>query len=474
MRVRVLAVLGLFSVLLVLGLAYSILSAGSRGLTQDLEINRVASLNRLSQVAADAAATNEWSGLQTEMDVYSHLYGEGVVARSQDRELVSGTLDPHRADVKDALSNASLNLSLTKLPQLRPWGASSMLVSRSFGSANQVTGEVVLEVNADIAQTKLRTLWVVVIVSAAMLEVALLFGAARVTRWVLRPIHRLNSAIVELEEKGSMRRLPADGPPELRELSRSLTTMAAAVQRSLDQQRQLIADTSHQLRNPVAALRLRVDILLLHLQENADTGSVAAVTAELDRVEELLDGVLMLATAENRAFEGVARRAVGQVHATARTLSNPYAAVQEELERATAAAGRAGTSLTFETVPDAELYMACNPFELSQMVGELLENAIKYAAGGHVEVSICAEADAVKIVVSDNGPGMSADELEASTARFWRAPGHREIPGSGLGLTIVDRFAEANGGKLVLGSLKPHGLRASLLFPRSVKGPDDE
>ena len=465
MRVRVLGVLGLLSVLLVLGLAFSILSAGSRALTQDLEINRVASLNRFSQVAADAASSNDWVGLQTAMDAYSDLYGEGVLIRSQDRMMVSGRLDPNRADVKDALFNASLNLSLTKLAPLRPFGPNAMLVSRSFGTANQVMGEVVLEIDAGAAQGKLRAMWLGVLAAATILEVALLFGAARVTRWVLRPIHRLNSAVLELEETGSMRRLPQDGPPELRKLSRSLTTMAAAVQGSLDQQRQLIADTSHQLRNPVAALRLRVDLLQLELKGSTDPGTISAVTAELDRVEELLDGVLMLATAENRAFEGAAGKAVGPAAGSEQGRANPYLTVQEELERASATAGRNGTVLALGPPPEADVYVNCNPLELAQMVGELLENAIKYAAGGHVQVSVTAHPNTVDIDVSDDGPGMSPGDLALGTTRFWRSPHHRDIRGTGLGLTIVDKLAEANGGRLVLGTREPHGLRTTLAFP---------
>nr|WP_218062999.1 HAMP domain-containing sensor histidine kinase [Arthrobacter sp. SDTb3-6] len=462
-------VLGLLSVLLVVGLAYSILSAGSRALGQDLEINRLASLNRFSQVAADAAATHEWAGLKTAMDTYSKLYGEGILVHTQDRTLVSGVLDPARADVRDALFNASLNLSLTKLPALRPVGPGTMLVSTSFGSANQVMGEVVLEVDAGTAQAKLRTLWILVIAAGALLEVGLLFGAARVTRWVLRPIHRLNSAVVELEETGSMRRVPEDGPPELRELSRSLTTMAAAVKGSLEQQRQLIADTSHQLRNPVAALRLRVD--LLQLKAGPEPEAFSAVTAELGRVEELLDGVLMLATAENRAFEGTAGKAVGPVPASEHDRANALLAVQEELDRATAAATGSGTKLSLQSSPDAELYVACSPFELAQMLGELLENAIKYAPGGHIRLTLKASAATVDIEVSDDGPGMSPDDLALSTTRFWRSPDHRDIRGTGLGLTIVDRLAEANGGTLVLGPSEPHGLRARLVLPR-WPGPD--
>lgn len=474
MRLRVLGVLGLLSVLLVFGLAYSILNAGSRSLTQDLEINRVSSLNRFSQVATDAASAKEWAGLQAAMDAYSNLYGEGILIRTQDRTLTSGKVDADRVDVRNALFNSSLNLNLTKLPPVSPLGVEPMLVSRSFGSANQVMGEVVLEVDSSTAQVKLRTLWLVVIAAAAILEVALLFAAARVSRWVLRPIHRLNSAVLELKTTGSMRRLPQDGPPELRELSRSLTAMAMAVQRSLDQQRQLVADTSHQLRNPVAALRLRVDLLQLQLKKNTAPDTVTAVTAELDRVEELLDGLLMLASAENRAFEGAARKTVGPDSVSAQNRSNVLIAVQEELERAAVASSRNGTTLTFETPLETDLFVRCNPFELGQMVGELIENAVKYAAGGHVQVTIKACANVVEIGVCDDGPGMSADELAACTRRFWRAPRLREIPGTGLGMTIVERLVEANGGTMLLTAAKPQGLMASLLFSRISMVPANE
>lgn len=477
MRLRVLGVLSLLSLLMVLGMYYALLSASSRELTQELQINRVSALNRFAQVAsdatADAASGNDSTMLQMEMDTYSELYGEGILVRFRDQTLSSGNLDPDREDVRNALFNARLNLSLTTLPPLQPFDAGSELVSRSFGSANQVLGEVVLEVDANKAREKLRTRWLLVGVSAIVLESALLFLAARVTGWVLRPIHRLNSAVMELAATGTPRPLPEDGPPELRELSRSFTTMAGAVKESIDHQRQLIADTSHQLRNPVAALRLRIDLLQLQLQTTREQ-ETAAVVAELERVERILDGVLRLATAEHRAFEGLARRAVGPASANVHAKANPYAVVREELERATPAAQLSGTLFTLEASPDSQLQLDCNAFELAQMVGELFSNAVKYAPGAHVRVTIRVLPTTVEIEITDDGPGLSPEELAASTSRFWRSPRHRNIRGSGLGMTIVDRLAGANGGSLELGSRQPHGLRARLIFPHITDESSDD
>lgn len=474
MKVRVLGVLSVLSVLMVVIICNAILTSASRELTQELQINRVAALNRLAQVAYDAAVDGDSTQLKSEMDRYSELYGEGVLVRLQQGTLRSGGLSEDRADVREAIASAKLNLSDTTLAPLQPFGTGSEVISRSFGSASQVLGEAVLEVNPDVAREKLRERWLVVGLAAAALGAVLLLGTARVTRWVLRPVHRLNSAVTELEATGHTSQLPEDGPPELRELSRSFTTMARTVSESIDSQRQLIADTSHQLRNPVGALRLRVDLLQLELQTAREHTAAAGVLAELERVEEILDGVLKLAAAEHRAFEDSARGTLGHASGKDNALIDPFPVLQEEVERAGPAAQRAGSPIVLERPPDPAVQVACNSAELAQMVGELLNNAIKYAAGAHISVAVRDRPGAVIIEVSDDGPGLSVDERAAATIRFWRSPGHQEIRGNGLGMTIVDKLAGANGGRLVLAGRSPHGLIARIEFPHAIVPPGQE
>ncbi len=255
------------------------------------------------------------------------------------------------------------------------------MISRSFGSASQVLGEAVLEVDPDAARQKLRERWLVVGLAAAGLTAVLLLGAARVTGWVLRPVHRLNSAVTELEATGRTGRLPEDGPPELRELGRSFTAMARTVSASVDSQRQLIADTSHQLRNPVGALRLRIDLLQLELQTAREHQAAAGVLAELERVEEILDGVLRLAAAEHRAFEDSAGGPAQPASAwrsrpsLIRTRSSRKKPNGPDLLH-----GATGHRILLADPPDPAAHVACNAAELAQMVGELINNAIKYAA----------------------------------------------------------------------------------------------
>ncbi len=459
MRLRVLGTLGVLAALLVVVVAAAILSSASRELAQEVQINRVSALNRFAQLAYDAALDGDSSQLQGEMERYSGLYGEGVLIRLPSGTLRSGGLGDDRPEVRSAVAQASLNLSNTTLPPVQAFGSGPAFISRSFGPASQVLGEAVLEVKLDAARQKLLERYLLVGLGAVLLWLLLLLGAARVTAWVLRPVHRLNSAAQELAARGKTARLPEAGPPELRELSRSFSRMAQTVSESMESQRLLIADTSHQLRNPVGALRLRLDLLQLKLRSAEEQAAATDVTAELERVEEILDGVLRLASAEHRASEGAV---TADPDAEVPDI-DPFAVLQEETDRARPAAEAAGVVLLLEGGPGVRLH--CKPGELAHMVDELLTNAIKYAPGTKVTVALRGRDGAISIEVSDGGPGLPAEGRAAATSRFWRSPEHQAIRGTGLGMTIVDRLAKANGGRLVLEENPGGGLRARLEFP---------
>ncbi|BCW53217.1 MULTISPECIES: sensor histidine kinase [unclassified Arthrobacter] len=465
MRLRVLGVLSVLCLVVVFLISGTILGSASRELTQELQINRAASLNRLAQVAFDAAGDGDTVRLQREMDTYSGLYGEGIVVRVQQDILASGGLDAGRSDVQDALSLARLNVSNTSLEPLEPFGSSSRVIFRPFGSASQVLGAVVLDVRAGTAQQKLRERWLAVGIAALALAAVLLVGAARVTGWVLRPVLRLDSAVHELERTGRAGRLPDDGPPELRELSRSFTAMARTVSASMAAQRQLIADASHQLRNPVGALRLRLDLLQLELKTAREHDAAERALTELERVEEILDGVLKLAAAEHRASEGYLRASGTPADHAAAQPVDPFPILQGELERAAPLAEQAGCRLVLAAAPQPAALVACHPAELAQMAGELLNNAIKYAPGATVTAAVRTEKDAVVVEISDDGPGLSESERASAATRFWRSPRHSSVPGTGLGMTIVGELAAANGARLVLAEAAPHGLAARIRFP---------
>lgn len=473
MKRRVLGVLSVLVVALVLVVSTVVLSSAGRELTQELQLNRVASLNRIAQVAYDASTDGGTEVLQRDMNAYSEVYGEGLVVRTQQGTLSSGGLDPARPDVRRALDRASLNLSDTELTALTPFGSGTQVISRSFGTASQVMGEAVLEVNLDIAREKLRHRWLITGVASVVLVAVLLLSAARFTDWVLRPVRRVNAAARELQDTGHAPQLPEAGPPELRELSRTFTEMAASLSELIDSQRQLIADTSHHLRNPVGALRLRVDLLLSQLHEEKSTEAGAGVLMELDRVEEILDSVLKLAVAEHRMIEDAAVIASDSSEVSSDPV-DVLMVVDDEIDRAQPTARAAGSLIRLVSHHDAGLVLTCNRVELAQMVGELLNNAIKYAPGAPITVSLGQRAAQLWIEIADNGPGLPAEQLTEVTTRFWRSPEHADIRGTGIGMTIVDKLARANGGRLRLLPNDPQGLRVRLEFATSTGRPERE
>jgi signal transduction histidine kinase len=215
----------------------------------------------------------------------------------------------------------------------------------------------------------------------------------------------------------------------------------------------------------VGALRLRLDLLQLELKTAREHDAAERALTELERVEEILDGVLKLAAAEHRASEGYLRASGTPADHAAAQPVDPFPILQGELERAAPLAEQAGCRLVLAAAPQPAALVACHPAELAQMAGELLNNAIKYAPGATVTAAVRTEKDAVVVEISDDGPGLSESERASAATRFWRSPRHSSVPGTGLGMTIVGELAAANGARLVLAEAAPHGLAARIRFP---------
>jgi signal transduction histidine kinase len=243
--------------------------------------------------------------------------------------------------------------------------------------------------------------------------------------------------------------------------------MSDAVATSAEQQRRLVADTSHQLRNPLAALRLRVDTLDPHVAAAGRT-TYRSTVVELDRLEALLDGLLDLASAESRATD----LAAGAGPDDRAELTS---VVAERLDAWRAAARRAGVGL--RSVPSVRsdklrsapapqpIEVACTASELEQVLDVLLDNAVKYAGrGATVEVAARSDGGRARLEIRDDGPGLPAEHLRQATQRFWRAPGS-SARGSGLGLPIAERLVTARGGSLHVTSPPGAGLVVSIELP---------
>ena len=322
-------------------------------------------------------------------------------------------------------------------------------------------GTVLLARSTQPLEHEILELWVILgsIAVAAMIAAAVLGFA--LARWVSRPLKSLDTAARRLADGDlAIRAKVASGPPELRRLGTTFNTMAGRLEALVHGSRAMIADVSHQLRTPLAALRLRLD--LLAADTDPETGhELAGALDELARLSRLVDGLLTVARAEGVVpvptavdVSEVARERVVAWHPVADDRSIILAVSQ--------APGGAGGGRGTARAPGAPVLAWIGEGHLEQILDNLIANALDALSPGHV-VRLTAEATATgaRITVRDNGPGMSAEDRERAFLRFTTSSPN----GTGLGLAIVHRLAVSNGGTARLDETPGGGLTVTLDFP---------
>jgi signal transduction histidine kinase len=320
-----------------------------------------------------------------------------------------------------------------------------------------LVGTVILARSTAPLNSDVVRLWVILgtIAVVAMIGAALLaFGLAR---WVSRPLAGLDTAAGRLADGDlAIRAVVDSGPPELRRLATTFNTMAGRLEALVHGNRAVIADVSHQLRTPLAALRLRLDLLAADTDPDPETTGheLAGALEELARLSRLVDGLLAVARAENVVpvpavvdVAEVARERVVAWHPVA----DDRGIVLEAIE-----GGRGGGAAR------SSVLAWMGEGHLDQVLDNLVANALDaLSAGGHVTVTTTAITAGARITVADDGPGMSAEDRERAFLRFTTSNPN----GTGLGLAIVHRLVTSNGGTARLSETPGGGLTATLEFP---------
>ena len=266
-----------------------------------------------------------------------------------------------------------------------------------------------------------------------------------VARAALLPINRFTDRTeVVTSALHAPRRLEGGGASELQRLAGSFNQMLDALERSIQAQRHLIADASHELRTPMAALRSNIQIFIeaeaLPLHERAELQE--AILAELDELTQLVADVLDLA-----------RGASPSDHIESVELDT---IVRDAIARAR----RRAPQLAFET--ELEPTVISNaPERVARAIGNVIDNARKWSPpDSPVEVTL---RDGV-FRVRDHGPGFKQSDIEHVFDRFYRADEARRLPGSGLGLAIVRQAAEAYGGTVLAANADDGGAVIEVVF----------
>ncbi|MBN9797643.1 sensor histidine kinase [Pseudonocardia alni] len=339
-------------------------------------------------------------------------------------------------------------------PLLMPWDARPLVLAEPVLVDGEVVGAVATVSPTDALRAEAVRTWSLIAGAAVFALLAGTLVALPLTAWVLRPVRRLDeamgrvgTAVVAGGPPGPPSR--RSGPPELRSLAGSFDRMTETVREALAAQRAFVADASHQLRNPLTALRLRLSNLDGHVDPAAADDHLAAME-EAERLSRVLDGLLALARAE-RAVEDP-----GDAEDTDLDL-----VIAERVDNWRPLAEHSGIELR-RSGPHG-LHALIGEPALESVLDALLDNALKYTpAGRRVRVATLRTADRIGVSVVDGGPGLAPEDRARATDRFWRAPGQTNVEGSGLGLAIAVRAAAAAGGSLQLGAAPGGGLRVTL------------
>jgi len=325
------------------------------------------------------------------------------------------------------------------------WFIVTVPVRRDSGPGN--VGTVVLARPTSAVDREAGVLWAVIAIVAAAGVAAGALIAFALARWVSRPLSELETAAQALGDGELSARSPAErGPAEIRRLAANFNLMAARLEALVRGHQATMADVSHQLRTPLAALRLRLELLAEDSDEPATT-ELAGAQDEIARLSRMVNGLLAIARAENTDTPQISLP-VDQLIRTRVAAWRP-------------AADERAVTLTAEL---ASSRARLAEGHLEQILDNLIANALDaLPPGGIIKIRAAPADSMIRIVVADDGPGMSRQQQQVAFRRFATSNGG----GTGLGLAIVDRLTVASGGTASLSDTPGGGLTVTIELPRA-------
>ncbi|QXE34324.1 HAMP domain-containing histidine kinase [Streptomyces sp. GMY02] len=444
-------------VLLALGfpLAMSLAAAQQQRVVVDRidDTTRVAALAQF--VAEGRAGTDERRALlQEELDRYHDVYGIKVGVFYRDNDFMARAprdwAVPVEGEGRQSFQEALLGRRSDDPEQVWPWQNSRLIVDSPVVRDGDVVAVVVTDSPTGQMRSRILKGWLVIAAGEALAMLLAVGAAIRLTGWVLRPVRVLDAVTHDIATgRMNSRVAAAGGPPELRRLAGSFNEMADNVEEVLEQQRAFVADASHQLRNPLSALLLRIELLALELPKGNE--EIASVRTEGRRLAQVLDDLLDLALAEHAPAD-LRLTDIGEL-------------TTERVAAWRALAEEKGVRLTEHP---AAVTAWADPTALSSALDAVIDNALKFTpAGEEVTVVVARNGETSTISINDGGPGLTDDEIARIGDRFWRSNRHQNIKGSGLGLSISRALLAAGGGTITYAHGEPRGLRVTLSVPRS-------
>ena len=402
---------------------------------------------------SDTATTSTY--LQDAIVAYSAASGArvlvtdnaGIVIATSDAADTIGTSFASRPEIASALTGqvtSGRRFSATLNHEILYVAVPVINGSRTIGTVRLTFPASVVDDAVSARVKGISTVAGITLLVAAIVALLLAVG-------ITRRLTKLRDVTEEFSNGNFTVRAQIDGgAPEIQSLARSFNKMADQLEKLISQQRAFAGDASHQLRTPLTALTLRLERVseLLAQDPTAAAERLDAAMVETDRLQRLVEGLLVLSRSEAK---GVAT-----------TRQDASAIARERAENWDALAAEQNVAIAI-SIPDSAFLLA-TVGAIEQVIDNYVDNALEVVpAGSTITILIKADSDLTQISVLDEGPGLPEADLAKAFNRFWRA--RSDTHGSGLGLAIVERLAEASGGHAELRNRQPNGLEASAYFP---------
>ncbi len=301
-------------------------------------------------------------------------------------------------------------------------------------------------------QDRIRVLSVVIGLAALIVTGIFVFGMMRRLQDLVRSMRVVAGGDYAY-------RHAVKGRDEISELGQEFNLLTERLETTEKQRRRFVSDASHELKTPLASIRLLSDSIVQSRSMDAETVRefAADIGHEAQRLQRTTEDLLDLSRMDDGVLPVTEPADVRRVAEDALVLLRPLAK-----ERDVALSARL----------DEGCVILGNPDALFKIIFNLTENAIKYnVPGGSVELSVRAAADSVEIEVADTGIGIPEEDRPNIFDRFYRVDKARSraTGGNGLGLSIVHDAVQAHGGSIAVGPNKPQGSKFVVSLPRATK-----
>jgi two-component system sensor histidine kinase QseC len=247
-------------------------------------------------------------------------------------------------------------------------------------------------------------------------------------------------------------------PTEINVLTEKLNELLFLLQDAFERERQFTADAAHEIRTPLAAIKTHAQLALASANDHQRTRALQQIVGGVDRASHLVEQLLILARLDRESLRDEFTE-VDLVAVAGQVMADLAGASQSRQIHLGLAAGSRGT-------------VKGSAAALKIMIGNLVDNGIRYSSpGGIVELEVKDREGVTELTVTDNGPGIRANDRLRVFNRFYR--GHaQQSPGCGLGLSIVKRIADLHAARIELGdSPGGHGLRVRIRFLNGAEKP---